>query len=86
MGQDVNIYQGFVEPRPEPPRKMPVPRRRVAFSLVLAGAIAATGGLVLLLRLGNCGRGHPMPKPGPRRYPPGYRPKTEAPRPTRDPH
>ncbi len=61
----------FLEPIPEPPRRSPMPRRRFLFSLLLPGALAIAGGLAVLAL---DSRAHFVPKPGPRRYPPGYRP------------
>jgi hypothetical protein len=71
MGADV--IRDFVEPMPDPPRKRPLPRRRFAFSLLFPGAVTAAGGLLFIIHACLSDRPHPVPKPGPRRYPPAYR-------------
>ena len=77
MATGIDTAQAFLEPVPEPPRQHPMPRRRFAFSLFFPGAAAAAGAVVFLLHAILDTRKHPIPKPGPRRYPPGYhRPET----------
>jgi hypothetical protein len=70
--------RAFVEPMPEPPRDHPVPRRRFTFSLLFPCAVTVAGGIVFIVHECLEAGSHPVPKPGPRRYPPGYhRPRTE---------
>ena len=65
--------RGFLEPIPEPSPGQPTPQRRAALGmLVLCGLIAA-GGIAGIIFGSLDLRRHPVPKPGPRRYPPGYR-------------
>ncbi len=72
--------RAFLEPMREPPRKPPMPRR-FALSLLFPVAVTLCGGVAFILHAGIAGSGHPLPKPGPRRYPPGYRRKTADHRP-----
>jgi hypothetical protein len=73
----LGTVRAFLEPMPDPPRDRPMPRRRFALSLLVPGAMAAGGGIAFLLHECLVRGGHPLPKPGPRRYPPGYhRPST----------
>jgi hypothetical protein len=72
-----DIARAFLEPMPEPPRDRPMPRRRFVFSLLFPCAVTVAGGIAFLVHEVLDGHGHPVPKPGPRRYPPGYhRPRT----------
>ncbi len=77
------LIRGFVEPMPEPPRKRPLPRRRFALSLLFPCAVTAAGGLLFIIHACVNDHPHPVPKPGPRRYPPAYR-KAPEPRPPRN--
>ncbi len=79
MGADggAKAIRGFVEPIPDPPRKQPMPRRRFAFSLLFPCAVTAAGGLLFIIHECLSDRPHPVPEPGPRRYPPAYRPSSE---------
>ena len=70
MPTSLDTARMFLEPMPEPPRRSPMPRRRFVFELLLPCALTVAGGLAVLV-MGS--RGHSVPKPGPRRYPPGYR-------------
>jgi hypothetical protein len=76
-GRGGDIIRGFVEPMPEPPRKLPMPRRRFTFSLLFPCAVTTAGGLLFIIHECLSDRPHPVPKPGPRRYPPGYRRASE---------
>ena len=77
MLTDIGTARGFLEPPAEPPPPPPLPRRRFAFSLLFPCAFTVAGGLAFLLYECLDARVHPVPKPGPRRYPPGYhRPRT----------
>jgi hypothetical protein len=60
---------------PEPPRKLPMPRRRFALSLLFPLAVTMAGGVVFIVHQCLSGPAHAVPKPGPRRYPPAYRQK-----------
>jgi hypothetical protein len=64
--------RAFLEPSPEPPRGSPMPRRRFAFSLLFPCAVTVVGGVAFLVHACLEGRRRPVPKPGPRRYPPEY--------------
>ncbi len=77
MATNTESIRSFVEPTPEPPRKRPMPRRRFAFSLLFPCAVAAAGGLLFIVHECLSGRGQLVPKPGPRRYPPGYQSRAE---------
>ena len=78
MVTGVDTAQAFLETRPEPPRGSPMPRRRFTYSLLFPCAVTLVGGAVFLVHEFLGGRGHPVPKPGPRRYPPDYhRPKPD---------
>jgi hypothetical protein len=72
------FIRGFVEPMPEPPRKLPMPRRRFALGLLFPCAVTAAGGLLFIIHEALNDRPHPVPKPGPRRYPPAYRKASES--------
>jgi hypothetical protein len=78
MGTSTGFVRSFVEPMPEPPRKLPVPRRRFALSLLFPLAVTMAGGVVFIVHHSLSGPAHAVPKPGPRRYPPAYRQKTPA--------
>ena len=81
MPTSLDTARTFLEPMPEPPRRAPMPRRRFGLSLLLSCAVTVGGGLAMLV-MGR--RGHSVPKPGPRRYPPGYR-RTPSVSPTPEP-
>ena len=77
MVAGIDSARAFLEATPEPPRDRPTPRRRFTFSLLFPCAVTLAGGAVFLAHEWLGARGHPVPKPGPRRYPPGYhRPRT----------
>ncbi len=69
----IDTARAFLEPLPEAPSEPPMPRRRFAFSLLFPCAVTIAGGGAFLVHACLGTRSHPMPKPGPRRYPPGYR-------------
>ena len=79
MMTGINAARAFLETTPEPPRHNPIPRRRFAFSLLFPSAVAVGGGIVFIIHECLNARGHAVPRPGPRRYPPGYR-RTPTPR------
>jgi hypothetical protein len=68
----LDTARAFLEPMPEPPGETPMPRRRFAFTLLFPCAVTIAGGFIFLAHECLDARSHPMPKPGPRRYPPGY--------------
>jgi hypothetical protein len=72
MPTGIGTARAFLEPLPEPPRQSPVPRRRFIFSLLFPCAVTFAGGIAFVVHAGLDARGRPVPKPGPRRYPPGY--------------
>jgi hypothetical protein len=77
MMRGIDTARAFLEPMPEPSRPSPMPRRRFAFSLLFPVAVTVAGGLSFLVHECLDARGHPVPKPGARRYPSGYhRPRT----------
>jgi hypothetical protein len=60
------------DPGYEPLRGRPMPRRWFTFGLLFPVIVTAAGGVAFVVHAGMVARGHPVPKPGPRRYPPGY--------------
>ena len=77
MATGADKARAFLESRPEPRRDNPMPRRRFNFNLFFPFMTA--GGLAFLVHQCLNARDHPLPKPGPRRYPPGYhRPEQPA--------
>ena len=77
MAAGIDIARAFLEPTPELPRDDPMPRRRFILSLLFPCAVSLAGGITFLAHECLNASSHPVPKPGPRRYPPGYhRPRT----------
>jgi hypothetical protein len=54
-----------------------MPRRRFALGLLIPCVVTIAGGITFAVHACLDAHSQPMPKPGPRRYPPGYhRPRT----------
>jgi hypothetical protein len=62
-----------------------LPRRRFVFALLFPCAVTAGGGTLFIVHECLTGARHAVPKPGPRRYPPGYRPKAAPPQTAAEP-
>jgi hypothetical protein len=73
MVTGIETARAFLEPLPEPPRHNPMPRRGFTFSLLFPCAVTVAGGIAFVVHACMDARNHAVPKPGPRRYPPGYR-------------
>jgi hypothetical protein len=73
----IDTARAFLEPLPEAPSEPPMPRRRFAFSLLFPCAVTIAGGVAYVVHACLEASRQPVPKPGPRRYPPMYhRPRT----------
>lgn len=77
MVMGINTARAFLESLPEPPHQTPMPRRRFALGLLIPCVVTIAGGITFAVHACLDAHSQPMPKPGPRRYPPGYhRPRT----------
>jgi hypothetical protein len=69
MVTTADYLHSFVEPMAEPPRKVPVLRRRFAAAQLFSCAAMTLGGIAFLTHAARREHGQVVLKPDPRRYP-----------------